>query len=423
MTTALCPPAGSRSGSTPDAKLEVRSTSFDFAEGLLEQLPGVAGGLAWVRGGEGIVGWGEVARLEVYGPDRFVRAQRWWREVTDRFVIDDQVDVAGSGPIAFASFAFDDASAEASVVVVPQVVIGRRDGVGWLTTIGVPSPTVRQPVTAPGALRYSAGQMSAEAFQEAVAEAVRHIAAGRLAKVVLAHDLLATADRPIDPRHLLRRLAARYPGCWTFAVDGLVGATPELLVALHDGQVSARVLAGTTARSADEVEDHRRRQALLASAKDQVEHRYAAQSLLTTLRPVCAALSDPGEPYLLELSNVAHLATDVRARVAPGHDVLDLVRAVHPTAAVGGTPTRDAVALIRALESMDRGRYTGPVGWMDAGGDGEWGIALRCAALDNDTARLFAGCGIVADSDPVAEAAEAQAKLVPVREALGDTPA
>jgi menaquinone-specific isochorismate synthase len=269
-----------------------------------------------------------------------------------------------------------------------------------------------------GQLRYAHGETSVTAYRAAVAEAVRRIGRGELAKVVLAHDLVARAEAAIDPRYVLGGLADRYPDCWTFAVEGLVGATPELLVGLRRGEVTSRVLAGTTARGGDEAEDHRRHEALLRSAKDREEHRYAVESLTQALAPVCTSVQASAAPYLLELSNVAHLATDVTGTAAVGRDVLDLVAAVHPTAAVGGTPTDAAVAAIRELEAMDRGRYAGPVGWVDAEGDGEWGIALRCAQLAGDTARLFAGCGIVAGSEPDAEVLEAQAKFVPVRDAL-----
>jgi menaquinone-specific isochorismate synthase len=419
MTSAQGPSFAARSSAAGDGPLTVRSEQIDLTGGLLGRLPSSDGALAWVRDGHGLVGWGEVARLEVRGPDRFALAQAWWRDQVARFDVEDDVRVSGSGPLAFGSFTFNDDSEESSVLVVPAVVLGRRDGVAWLTTIGTPprlsSP---QPLSAPGWLSYSSGQTSVTEFRAAVTEAVAQIAAGALAKVVLAHDLLATDEAPIDVRYLLAGLADRYPDCWTFSIEGLVGATPELLVSLHDSEVTALVLAGTIARGGDADDDRHRHEALLASAKDQEEHRYAAESLVTSLAPHCASLADTSAPYLLDLSNVAHLATDVRGTVSPGNDVLDLVRAVHPPAAVGGTPTPTAVAMIRALESMDRGRYAGPVGWVDAAGDGEWGIALRCAQVNGRVARLFAGCGIVADSDPDEEMAEAQAKFVPMRDAL-----
>jgi len=235
---------------------------------------------------------------------------------------------------------------------------------------------------------------------------------------VLAHDLLAVADRPHDARHLLAGLAQRYPACWSYSVDGLVGATPELLMRRRAGAVWSRVLAGTiwpgpTAEC--DLGD-----TLLGSAKDRHEHRLAVQSLVESLRPLCASLTAPDEPVPLVLPNVTHLSSDVVGTL-PAEEpasLLELVAAVHPTAAVGGTPREVAVPMIAALEGMDRGRYTGPVGWVDAGGDGELGIALRCAQLDGPVARLFAGCGIVADSDPDTEVREAAAKLLAVREVM-----
>jgi menaquinone-specific isochorismate synthase len=228
---------------------------------------------------------------------------------------------------------------------------------------------------------------------------------------------------PLDPRRLLRRLAARFPDCWTFAVDGLLGATPELLLRRTGRRLSARVLAGTAPRGAG-ADDRRLAEALLGSAKDRAEHALAVDSLVRALEPYCTTLDAPAEPELLTLANVRHLATDVsgtQRRRGPrgGAGLLELIGAVHPTAAVCGTPTPDAAALIGELEGMDRGRYAGPVGWLDARGDGEFGLALRCAELvGDDSARLFAGCGIVAGSDPAAELAETQSKFAAFQAAL-----
>jgi menaquinone-specific isochorismate synthase len=243
---------------------------------------------------------------------------------------------------------------------------------------------------------------------------------GELGKVVLAHDLIASVaaeDSPVDPRYLLHGLADRYPNCWTFAVDGLVGATPELLLRRTGETVSARVLAGTVWPREDMDTDQLAAN-LLASAKNQEEHRYAVESLAATLAPFCSALTVPADPEVLRLRNVLHLATDVHGTLADDVSLLTLTGAAHPTAAVGGTPREAAVALITELEGMDRGRYAGPVGWIDAAGDGEFGIALRCAQVAGATVRLFAGCGIVADSDPDSEVVEAAAKFVPMRDAL-----
>jgi menaquinone-specific isochorismate synthase len=402
------------------APTRVRTAPLVSGEGLLERLPMSAGALSWVRRGQGLVGWGEAARLEVSGPDRFARAAEWWREVASGWSVEDELGLPGCGPVAFGSFAFDDDGATSSVLVVPEVLVGRRDNSTWLTTIGGRSaPTsVLHGVEAPRGLRYSGGTISVTAFRQAVEVAVSRIRSGALDKVVLAHDLVARADDDIDARFVLRGLADRYPDCWTFAVDGLVGATPELLVRRSGAEVLSRVLAGTAPRGADAADDESLRTGLLRSAKDIEEHRYAVESVTSLLTPHCADLSVPTAPYVLELPNVCHLASDVTGRLRDGADALALAGALHPTAAVGGTPTEVAMQLRRDLEPMDRGRYAGPVGWVDARGDGEWGIALRCARLDGRSARLFAGCGIVADSDPGAEVLEAQTKFVPMRDAL-----
>jgi menaquinone-specific isochorismate synthase len=300
------------------------------------------------------------------------------------------------------------------------VLVGRRGSTTWLTTVG-PAPsttTLLLDPEEPRGLRYSGGDVTVTAFRQAVEAAVARIRAGELAKVVLAHDLVARADADIDARFLLRRLADRYPDCWTFAVDGLVGATPELLVRRSGEHVRSRVLAGTVARGADAADDVALQASLRSSAKDLEEHRLAVESVTDLLAAHCDELSVPESPYVLELPNVCHLASDVTGRVRDGADALELAGSLHPSAAVGGTPTDAAMRVRRELEPMDRGRYAGPVGWVDARGDGEWGIALRCAQLDGRSARLFAGCGIVADSDPDAEVLEAQTKFVPLRDAL-----
>jgi menaquinone-specific isochorismate synthase len=395
----------------------VRSQPVDLVGTLLHRLPHAGDALAWVRDGAGLVGWGVAARLEVTGPDRFTVARDWWRDLVANAAVDDEVGLRGSGPVAFGSFAFRDD--ETSVLVVPEVVLGRADGHTWLTTVGEPPRLASpEPVRSTRGLRYAHGELPVTDFRAAVEAAVRRIDAGELDKVVLAHDLLAVAEEDIDVRAVLAGLAAANPDCWTFAVDGLVGATPELLVSRTGDRVFSRVLAGTTARGGNAAADTALVDALMHSAKDLAEHRFAVESLVASLAPHVRDLDVPQQPHPLELSNVTHLATDVVATLEDGSDVLDLLAAVHPTAAVGGTPSDVALEVQAELEPMSRGRYTGPVGWVDARGDGEWGIALRCAHLDGPTARLFAGGGIVAGSDPDAEVLEAQAKLLPMREAL-----
>ncbi len=377
--------------------------------------------VAWVRHRSGLVGWGEVARITLSaGEDRFTAAEKWLRDLFDGAETDDQVGRPGSGPVAFGSFTFDPAS-EGSVLVVPRTIIGRdRAGHAWLTTVAGgsdPAPDADDPVP-PGTLRWHDGSLSAPQWEQAVASAVSRISSGELRKVVLARDIFATAAGPIDPRIVLRRLADRYPDCFTFACGNLVGATPELLVRRQGREVSALVLAGTAPRGGRPDEDAELGAGLLASAKNTEEHAYAVASVRDVLAPLCTDLDVSAQPSLLKLANVHHLGTPVRGTLAADRSALALAGALHPTAAVCGTPTETALELIRELEHMERGRYAGPVGWVDAQGNGEFGIALRSAELDGRRARLFAGCGIVADSDPSAELAETEVKFRPMRQAL-----
>ncbi|MFD0690026.1 isochorismate synthase [Actinomadura fibrosa] len=402
----------------PD-RLSVRTVEVPDPGDLISRLPHPSA-LAWVRHGEGIVGWGEAARVTLPGgEDRFAEAARLLGELFGAAGVDDPVGVPGSGPVAFGGFGFDPKSPE-SVLIVPRQVLGRRGGRAWLTTIGEdpdPLALVRPPVP-PSALSWSGGALTPQAWRGAVAAAVERIREGRLGKVVLARDLHVRAAEPIDARVLLRRLADRFPGCYAFSCAGLVGATPELLIRRTGGDVESLVLAGTTERGTDARDDAERAARLFGSAKDRQEHGYAARMVRDALAPLCSRLDVPDVPELLTLPNLIHLASPVRGRLDRDRSVLDVVAALHPTPAVCGTPTDTAMDLIRELEGMDRGRYAGPVGWVDARGDGEWGIALRCAEIDGTRARLFAGCGIVADSDPAAEFAEAQAKFGAMRQAL-----
>lgn len=404
---------------------------------LLDLLPPDAP-LAWVRRGDGLVGWGEAVRIEVGGPDRFADAERAWQDVLAHAVVRDEVRLPGTGPVAFGSFAFDDASAAGGVVVVPRVVVGRRDGRTWLTTLSTgaalgPLPRLaelapaRPPAACPGEVAYTDGAVTADAWLDVVADGVAAIRAGEVDKVVLARDVHARTEHPLDVRWALGRLAERYRSCWTFSVDGMIGATPELLVRSERGLVTSRVLAGTIRRTGDDDADVARAGILAHSSKDLEEHEYAVASVARALAPYCSSTNVPDVPFVLSLPNVLHLASDVTGVLASpqGDDAhpssLALAAALHPTAAVCGTPTAAARDLIARIEGMDRARYAGPVGWFGADGDGEWGIALRSAEVDRTDphrVRLFAGCGVVAASDPAAELAESRAKLVPMRFAL-----
>lgn len=402
--------------------MTVRTRPIADPHDLLALLPRVAP-CAWVRRDEGLVGWGVSAILEVRGEERFSRAQRWWTSLCNASVIDDTVSVAGSGPVAFGSFAFDPDSP--SVVVLPEVILGRKGGQAWITVINSEDdPRLRVPIAsvpeAPTSVSWREGARTSAEWEGVVADAVARINAGELDKVVLARDVIAEVSGELDPRYLLRRLAQEYPTCWTFTVAGMVGATPELLVRRTGDLVTSRVLAGTVRRRGDAQTDADLAVALLESDKDLEEHSYAVHSVARALAAHCTDLEVPETPHVLELSNVQHLATDVTGRLADNAPVLALAASLHPTAAVCGTPTERAFTMIRELEGMDRGRYAGPVGWFDSRGDGEFGIALRCADVDPEagTVRAFAGCGIVAGSSPERELAESNAKLTPIRDAL-----
>ncbi|MDN3479436.1 chorismate-binding protein [Curtobacterium sp. APC 4022] len=385
--------------------------------------------MAFVRGGDGIVGIGEALRFEFSGPSRMRDASALWRQVVAAAVVDDPVRLRGSGLVAFGTFAFADDSAATSVLIVPRVVVGRRRGRAWITAIdttdtpeplpftstSVPVPRVGPHVSV--ALR--PGAVDEDAYAASVAAAVTAIRAGRAQKVVLARDLVGTLPPGADRRAVLLDLAAAYPTCVTFAVDGLIGATPETLARTEGRTLTARVLAGSAARGTDAESDRVAAETLAASTKDLEEHAFAISSLVASLQPIAADLRVDPEPFRLQLPNVWHLASDVEAVLPAGVTALDVADALHPTAAVAGTPTDVAVRLVAELEGVDRGRYAGPVGWLGASGDGEWMLALRSAQIDEDgTVRAWAGAGIVAGSEPEREVAETRLKFRPVVDAL-----
>lgn len=378
------------------------------------------GGLLWCSESEGLVAWGEAARIDPgTGEGRFERAASELGRLFDGMEVRDEVGVPGTGPVAFGSFTFDPEAA-GSVLIVPAVVVGRRRGKAWTTSIG-PEPA-HEPAPAPGPgedrIRYLGSSMPELEWLEAVAAAERATDGGDLEKVVLARDVRVWSKSPLDPRRLTARLARRFPECFTFSVDGLVGATPELLVRRTGALVESRVLAGSAPRDPAPSADAELGRSLLASDKDLREHELALRSVLDVFEELCASVEVDESPHLLKLANVQHLATDVRARLDPAPTALQIAGRLHPTAAVCGLPRRSALELLRALERLDRRRYAGPVGWVDARGDGEWGIALRCAEIDGARARLFAGAGIVPGSVPEAELEETRIKLNAMQSAL-----
>lgn len=407
--------------------------------------------LLWHRDDRGCVGVGETLRLSFGGQTRFRDAAEQWRRIAASAEIDDPVRLPGTGLVALGAFAFADRSASESVLIVPRVLVARHRSAWWITEISLADDDAAIPPALPDARPRGAWagtsftalpaatsgaavpdpdpdspEGSVDAYLGGVREAVRRISLGEAEKIVLARQVEGRIPAGADLRVPLRRLAERYLDCWTFAVDGLVGASPETLIRSTGGAVSARVLAGTRGRHPEDARrDARARDELLTSAKEQHEHAFAVQSVVTALSPHVSELRTSEEPFTLQLPNVWHLATDLGASLGERSSALELVGALHPTAAVAGTPTSAAVSAIDELEPFDRGRYSGAVGWIDAAGDGEWVIALRCAQLgpvDPETRErpvvASAGGGILAGSDPEHELRETVSKLRPVTEAF-----
>ncbi len=360
-------------------------------------------GVLFEHAGAGLAGRGVALRVEA-------------AHVTDSLAaiaVEDEVGLPGCGPVAVGALPFlpDDRA----TMVVPQTVLGRaRDGTTWLTTVGTDAP---EPAASPAGTRppdrFSlAASRPHDEWLAVIGLAIAEIRAGTLRKMVLAREVAVEANRPILATHVLARLRALYPSCMLFSVEGFVGASPELLVSRHGSEVRSQPLAGTIPRSGDPQVDDHLAAALMSSAKDRHEHRLVVDAVAGVLSTHCRALDVPAQPSIVPLRNVCHLGTTITGRLAdPGPSAWDLAAMLHPTPAVAGTPTEEALGCIAALEGLDRGRYAGPVGWMDARGDGEWAVGIRSAEISGNRARLLAGVGVVADSQPEAELAETQLKL------------
>lgn len=327
--------------------------------------------------------------------------------------VDDEVGEPGTGAIAVGALPFD--PTEPATLVVPARVTGRTAaGRTWITEIAPVRPGRVGPAPVPVRVERVGGTTRDE-WDAAVGTALVAIDRGVVGKVVLARDLVVRADAPFDPRTVLTRLREQQPGCFVYAHRGLVGASPELLVRRRGPVATSTPMAGT-ARGTDAAAIR----ALTDSTKDAHEHALVVEAVVDALG--AHADTDPTVrgPLVVELPNLVHLATTIEVALrddAPS--ALTLARGLHPTPAVGGAPTAAALDLIATLEPRGRDRYAGPVGWVDARGDGEFAIALRGAVLEGTEARCFAGCGIVAGSDPEAEWAEAERKFGPILTALG----
>ena len=378
-------------------------------------LAAVAGpsGVLFEQRGAGLAGRGVAARAATDDVE----------DVLASITCDDEVGLPGTGAVAFTSLPYrrDNWSAP-DRFVIPSVIAGQtEDGARWITRIASedagsrndePVPAFHPvPVATGGAFTIRPAREPA-AWCDAVAAATERIRSGGLHKVVLARQLHVEADRDLDTTAILNRLRSTFASSFVYAVDGYLGASPELLVSRMGDVVRSHPLAGTAPRTGDPVADAQLAASLLASAKNQIEHRITIDMVLDTLLPWCSYVDAEPEPSIVAVANVQHLGTLVEGRLSrPAPSVLTLAAALHPTPAVCGWPRDAADRVIDELEGFDRDRYAGAVGWLDARGNGRFAVAIRGAKVTGRNAVLYAGNGIVADSDPATELAETQAKL------------
>jgi salicylate biosynthesis isochorismate synthase len=396
------------------------------------------------REGWALSALGCARRFEAGGVDRFTQVARRWRAMASAAAADPAYGPPGAGLVALGGFAFapDGGAAAhwsgfaAASLVLPEVSFCRRSGETWLTLNLEVAPDDTEPElltralgrlerlqvaslplldpSPTGAFRVQS-PMPPSHYESAVARAVQRIRETDLDKVVLAREVEVHAPTDHDPGAVLGLLREEFPSCYVFAVGrgdaSFVAASPELLVRRDGQRASTVALAGSIGRSADPAVDDHLGERLLRSDKDREENAIVARRIARTLRPYAVWVTAAPEPVLVRVANIQHLALPIRAQLARAISVIELAGALHPTPAVGGEPREQAMALIPALEGFDRGWYAGPVGWTDAAGDGEFCVALRCALLRGGLARLYAGCGIVRDSDPAGELAETEVKL------------
>ncbi|MCH8560603.1 chorismate-binding protein [Nesterenkonia sp. LB17] len=442
---------------------------------LADMLPALDPSGVWLLRGEGLIGLGTAAHIRTRGAERFAELAEWHEQHLAPLaqvspLPEELTGIPGAGPVALTSITYSSASAADSHLILPELILGSAEGRAWITTVIRPSAldeSFEAEDDDDAALRrvhgllarhslqlqgrrlslvpshsvgshsdgsHSAGQTdrldaaaatsliqgthSEQHYLRAVRSGVQAIGHRRLEKLVLARDVVVAADAPLAPGPVLAALAADYADCWTYLAGDVLGATPEMLVKIRGRELSARVLAGTVDGGTGL---EQARAMLLEDPKQRDEHRLAAQSLLDQLAPVAQHLHAQDPPAVLQLPNVFHLSTDVTGQLTAQTPALLVAERAHPTAAICGTPTATAAELISTLEGLDRGAFSGPVGWIDAYGNADFGIALRGGILEEQGTqiRLFAGCGIVAGSVPEEELAETWAKMRPMLGALG----
>jgi salicylate biosynthesis isochorismate synthase len=368
---------------------------------------------------------GEIVDFEP-GDNRLLAAARLWRRVRESIAPAGPI---GTGPIAVGGFAYRPdrdpggpwSGFPAVLFRVPALAVTRVRGRTFATaaTAGAEELLELAPtgVRAPAARRLEITSVRNQvAWTAAVESAAKRLRAGDAAKVVLAREVIARGDGVVSAGMVARSLRAAYPSCFTYLVTGadgtaFAGASPELLVRRSGGRAFSQPMAGSVARGANEADDDRLARELVESAKDNAEHRIASEFVVEALRKFSRTV-EAREPEVVRFTNIQHLATTITAELAkPAVEALDLAAALHPTPAVGGWPRPAAEALIDELEGLERGWYAGAVGWTDGQGDGEFAVALRCGLLWEDGARLYAGVGVMPDSDPARELEETELKF------------
>ena len=371
----------------------------------------------FLRKGQLIVASGEVLRITAAGENRISDLSAKWKKLIAEAEIKSDVLLPGAGLIGMTSITFSANSKAQALISIPKQTLVIRDDEAFEVVVAgdeLPAEETKVPSSV-----FLAGDLSPSQFKQKVSEAIQRISQSELEKVVLSRDLVMPISARPNLGEAITRLYQRYPHCWTYAIGDVFGASPELLLRAEASEVSARVLAGTAARGTDPDVDRAIADGLAHSQKNLHEHALAASSMVERLEPFCELVEADSEPFSLALPDLWHLATDVRGKLKKDVTLLDVIADLHPTAAVAGTPRRQAQLLIEELEPYDRAGYAGPVGWLSSDGSGELAIALRGGVIEKDKIRAFAGCGIVVESDPEAELEETELKFRAVRHAFG----
>jgi isochorismate synthase len=407
--------------------------------------------LFWARPSMGftVAGVGAAWTFSSQGEHEFDRASEAWREYCEHALIAGEQGVNGTGLFVLGGFSFDPLQASSglwngypdNLLILPRYILTQIGRVAWLTVNMVIEPISTsadeteiildlQSILSGEPLRGPATEvlrmeemLPATEWKNTVCSAIDDIKRGELEKVVLARSCYIQGNGDFSPAQVLERLSTAYPDCFVFAVARddtyFLGASPERLVCLQNNTVRVTCLAGSIARGKHEDEDQQLAQQLLSASKERFEHEAVVRMLSEALTELCIDPIIVPAPTLMKMPNIQHLFTPITGRLADDSTILELVQRLHPTPALGGTPRKDALRFIREQEGLDRGWYAAPVGWMDADGNGEFAVAIRSALLNGSDATLFAGCGIVADSDPELEYTETCLKMRPMLSALG----